>query len=148
AYRQLLTVLEAIGGDPARALDRIAVLRDPRPETAYQYLLVVGAAPLSLDVVDQLDVEPAELLWGPGDAPAQRDQLLDRSQLGATDRDDLSPVHDDRPYFFQNTRGLVATAMAQPGRLWVLAGALLLVIVLVAGDRAALRPALVASGSG
>lgn len=65
AYRQLLTVLEAletIGVDRARALDGIVVLRDPRPETAYQYLLVVATSPLSIDRVDQLDVAPAELL--------------------------------------------------------------------------------------
>jgi spermidine synthase len=154
AYRQLLTVLEALeslGVDRARALDGIAVLRDPRPETAYHYLLVVGTAPLPLDVVDRLDLEPAELLAAPGDAPEQRAQLLDRTQLGATDQDDLSPVHDDRPYFFQNTRGLLATAMAQPGRLWVLAGALLLLLVLIAEDREArsfVRPATVAIGSG
>jgi spermidine synthase len=154
AYRQLLTVLEALeslGVDRSRALDRIAVLRDPRPETAYHYLLVVGAAPLPLDVVNRLDLEPAELLWGPGDAPAQRARLLDRTQLGATDRDDLSPVHDDRPYFFQNTRGLVATATAQPGRLGVLAGALVLVLVLIADERAVhpfVRPAAVAAGAG
>ena len=154
AYRQLLTVLDALassGVDRAAAFDRIAVLRDPRPEVAYQYLLVVGIAPLALDVVDRLDVEPAEILWGPGDAPEQRARLLDRTQLGATDRDDLSPVRDDRPYFFQNTRGLWATAMAQPGRLWVLAGALLLVLFLIAEDREArsfVRPALVATGGG
>jgi len=154
AYRQLLTVLEALeslGVDRARAFDRIAVLRDPRPETAYQYLLVVGTAPLPMDVVDRLDLEPAELIWGPGDAPEQGAQLLDRTQLGATDQDDLSPVHDDRPYFFQNTKGLLATAMAQPGRLWVLAGALLLVLVLLAENREArsfVRPAAVATGGG
>jgi hypothetical protein len=146
----VLEALESLGVDRARALDGIAVLRDPRPETAYQYLLVVGTAPLPLDVVDRLDVAPAELLSAPGDAPEQRAQVLDRAQLGATDQDDLSPVHDDRPYFFQNTRGLVATAMAQPGRLWVLAGALLLVLVLVVVEREAsfVRPAAVATGAG
>ncbi|MCB9562211.1 MAG: hypothetical protein H6708_17540 [Kofleriaceae bacterium] len=154
AYRQLLTVLEALaslGIDRARALDGIAVLRDPRPGTAYQYLLVVGTAPLALDVVDQLDREPAELLWGPGDPPERSAQLLDRSRLGATADDDLSPVHDDRPYFFQNTRGLRATALAQPGRLWVLAGALAMVFVLIVEGREAralARPATVAAGVG
>jgi hypothetical protein len=56
-------------------------------------------------------------------------------------------VHDERPYFFQNTKGLVATAGAEPGRLWVLAGALLLVIVLVVARREPgfARPAVVAS---
>jgi hypothetical protein len=152
AYRQLVTVLEAldaIGVSRARALDGIVVLHDPRPETAYRYLLVIATSPIPLDVVERLDVEPAELLWGPGDPPERAAQLLDPTRLGATDRDDLTPVHDDRPYFFQNTRGLRATALAEPGRLWVLAGALLLVVVLSrsgGGDaRAFLRPAAVAA---
>jgi hypothetical protein len=155
AYRQLLTVLEALArrGIPrARALDGIAILRDPRAGTAYRYMLVVRTSPLPLDVVDGLDLEPAELLWGPGDPPERAAQLLDPAQLGATGRDDLSPVHDERPYFFQNTRGLRATALAEPARLWVLAGALALVIILVLerrrDDRPFLRPAAVATGVG
>ena len=87
-------------------------------------MLVVRTSPMPLEVADRLDLEPAELLWGPGDPPERAAQLLDRAQLGATGRDDLSPVHDERPYFFQNTKGLRATALAEPGRLWVLAGAL------------------------
>jgi len=110
----------------------------------------VRTSPIPLDVADGLDVDPAELLWGPGDPPERAAQLLDRTQLGATARDDLSPVHDLRPYFFQNTSGLVATALAQPGRLWVLAGALVLVLVLIAqrrrdDARAFVRPAAVAT---
>ncbi|HEY1551600.1 MAG TPA: hypothetical protein VGG28_27420 [Kofleriaceae bacterium] len=142
AYRQLLTVLEALGGDRDRALEGIAVLRDPQPDTAYRYLIVVRTSPMPLDVADQLDVEPAELLWGPGDPPERRAQLLDPKQLGATARDDLSPVHDERPYFFQNTKGLWSTALAEPGRLWVLVGAMMLVIVLARGS---LRPAAIAT---
>lgn len=155
AYRQLLTVLEAlqsIGVSPTRALEGIVVLRDPRPKIAYRYMLVVRTSPLPLDVVDLLDVDPAELLWGPGDPPERRAQLLDRAQLGATRDDDLSPVHDERPYFFQNTKGLRATALAQPGRLWVLAGAVLLVLMLILergrDARSFLRPAAVATGVG
>ena len=155
AYRQLLTVIEALetlGVPRPHALDGIVVLRDPRPGTAYQFLLVVRTSAMPLEVVDGLDVSPAELLWGPGDPPERAAQLLDRARLGVTDDDDLSPVHDDRPYFFQNTRGLVATARAEPGRLWVLAGALLLVVMLI-GERgrearAFLRPAAVAGGLG
>jgi hypothetical protein len=143
AYRQLLTILEALGPN---ALDGIAVLRDPRPGTAYRYLIIVQRSPMPLDVADRLDVEPAELLWGPGDPPERRAQLLDRTTLGATDRDDLSPVHDDRPYFFQNTKGFVATALAEPGRLWVLAGALLLIGILTLEQRGAfVRPAAAAA---
>src|SRR5207247_725089 len=82
---------------------------------------------MPLDAVDRLDVAPAELLWGPGDPPERSVELLDPTKLGATADDDLTPVHDDRPYFFQNTKGLRATALAQPGRLWALAGAVLLV---------------------
>ena len=149
AYRQLLTVIEALGLPRDRALEGIAVLHDPRPGTAYQYMIVARPTPLALDVVDRLDVPPAELLWGPGDPPDRAAQLLDPHQLGATNRDDLSPVHDDRPYFFQNTKGLVATALAQPGRLWVLAGALVLCLVLVVergrDARAFVRPAAVAT---
>lgn len=151
AYRQLLTVLaalDALGIPRARALDGIVVLRDPRPGTAYRYLLVVRKAPIPLDIVDALDTAPAELLWGPGDPPERSAQLLDPRQLGATAADDLSPVHDDRPYFFQNTRGLAATALAQPGRLWVLAGALVLVVALIlerGRDPHFLRPAAVAT---
>ncbi len=114
AYRQLLTVIEAletIGVPRARALDGIAVLRDPRLETAYRYMLVIRTSPMPLDVVDGLDVDPAELLWGPGDPPERSVQLLDPKQIGATGRDDLTPVHDERPYFFQNTKGLRATAL-------------------------------------
>jgi hypothetical protein len=155
AYRQLLTVLEAldaIGVPRARALDGIVVLHDPRPGTAYRYLLVVGTSPMPLDVVDRFDLDPAELLWGPGDPQERGAQLLDRAQLGATDDDDLTPVHDERPYFFQNTKGLRATALAEPGRLWVLAGALVLVFVAVAerrrDARTFVRPAAVATGIG
>ncbi|MBK9034918.1 MAG: hypothetical protein IPL61_27255 [Myxococcales bacterium] len=155
AYRQLLTVLEAraaTGVARDRALDGIAVLRDPRPETAYRYLLVVASARLPLDVVDALDVEPAELLWGPGDPPERAAQLLDRAQLGATAADDLAPVHDERPYFFQNTQGLRATARAQPGRLGALVGAVLLVGLLVVerrrDPRSFVRPAAIAAGLG
>ena len=155
AYRQLLTVIEAletIGVSRARALEGIVVLHDPRPGTAYRYMLVAGTSPMPLDVVDRLDVEPAELLWGPGDPPERGVQLLDPTQLGATGNDDLTPVHDERPYFFQNTRGLRATALAQPDRLWVLAGAVLLVLVLVVergrDARSFLRPAAVATGLG
>jgi SAM-dependent methyltransferase len=154
AYRQLLTVLDALaasGVPRERALDRIAVLRDPRPGTAYRYLLVVATSAMPLDAADRLDVAPAELLWGPGDPPERAAQLLDPARLGATDRDDLTPVHDDRPYFFQNTKGLRATALAEPGRLWVLAGAILLVVILVAerGDaRPFIRPAAAATGIG
>ncbi|HEY4056774.1 MAG TPA: class I SAM-dependent methyltransferase [Kofleriaceae bacterium] len=138
AFRQLLTVLAALeaNGIPRdKALDGIAVLRDERPGTAYRYELIVRASPMPLEVVDGLDIEPAELLWGPGDPPERRAQLLDPKQLGATARDDFSPVHDDRPYFFQNTKGLVATALAEPGRLWVLVGALVLVVVLLVERR-------------
>jgi SAM-dependent methyltransferase len=155
AYRQLLTVLEAfetIGVSRARALDGIVVLHDPRPGTAYRYMLVVQASPMPLDVADGLDQPPAELLWGPGDPPERRVQLLDRAKLGATADDDLTPVHDERPYFFQNTKGLGATALAQPGRLWVLAGAVLLVVILTVergrDARSFLRPAAVATGLG
>jgi spermidine synthase len=155
AYRQLLTVLEAfeaIGVSRARALEGIVVLRDPRPGTAYRYTLVVATSPMPLDVVDRLDVLPAELLWGPGDPPERAVELLDRAQLGATDGDDLTPVHDERPYFFQNTKGLRSTALAQPGRLWVLAGAVLLVLVLMfergREGRSFFRPAAVATGLG
>ena len=152
AYRQLLTVLEALeasGVTRARALEGIVVVHDPRPGTAYRYMLVVRTSPMPLDVVDRLDVEPAELMWGPGDPPERSVQLLDRAQLGATADDDLTPVHDERPYFFQNTKGLRATALAQPGRLWVLAGAVLLVIILMfERSRTLLRPAAVATGVG
>ncbi len=146
AYRQLVTVIEALGGDPARALEGIVVLHDPRPGTAYRYMLVVRTSPMPLDVVDRLDLPPAELLWGPGDPPERRLELLDPTKLGATRDDDLTPVHDERPYFFQNTRGLRATALAQPGRLWVLAGAIVLVLVLMRGR--SVRQAAVASGLG
>ena len=155
AYRQLLTVLEAlerIGVPRARALEGIVVLRDPRPGTAYRYLVIAGTSPIPLGVADRLDVEPAELLWGPGDPPERSVQLLDPAQLGATGRDDLAPVHDERPYFFQNTRGLRATALAEPGRLWVLAGAIVLVLVLAferaRDDRSFVHPAAVATGLG
>jgi len=61
-------------------------------------------------------------------------------------------VHDDRPYFFQTTKGFGAAALAQPGRLWALAGAVVLVIILVLErrreGRAVLRPAGVAIGVG
>ena len=109
AYRQLLTVIEAletIGVGRARALEGIVVLHDPRPGTAYRYMLVVRTSPMPLDVADRLDLPPAELLWGPGDPPERSVQLLDRAKLGATGDDDLAPVHDERPYFFQNTKGL------------------------------------------
>ncbi len=152
AYRQLRTVieaLEALGVPRARALDGIAVLTDPRPDSAYRYLLVVRASPMPLEVADALDLDPAELLWGPGDPPERGGELLDPARLGATDKDDLSPVHDDRPYFFQNTRGLWATALAEPVQLGVLAGAVVLVLVLLLeGGRDArgfARPAAVAS---
>jgi hypothetical protein len=155
AYRQLLTVLEAfeqMGVPLRRALEGIVVLHDPRPGTAYRYMVIARTAPMPLDVADRLDVEPAELLWGPGDPPERGVQLLDPAQLGATGRDDLTPVHDDRPYFFQNTKGLGATALAEPGRLWVLAGAVLLVLVLISerrrDARAFVRPAAVATGLG
>lgn len=145
AYRQLLTVLEALGGDRQRALDGIVVLHDPRPGTAYRFMLVVRTSPIPIEVADRLDV--AELLWAPGDPPERATELLDPAKLGITDADDLAPVHDDRPYFFQNTNGLVATALAEPGRLYVLAGALVLVVVLLV-ERKIVRPALVASGLG
>ncbi|MBP6630307.1 MAG: hypothetical protein KA297_12805 [Kofleriaceae bacterium] len=154
AYRQLLTVLEALarrGLDRARALEGIVVMRDPSPDTAYRYLLVVRPAPIALELVDQLDAPGAELLWGPGDPPERAADLLDARALGATSADDLAPVHDDRPYFFQNTRGLWATATAQPGPLWVLAGAVVLVVVLLADRRGApslVRPAVSAAGLG
>jgi hypothetical protein len=152
AFRQLRTVLEALerrGVARDRALEGIVVLTDSRPGTAYRYMIVVRASAMPLDVADALDIEPAELLWGPGDPPERRRDLLDPAKLGATDRDDFAPVHDDRPYFFQNTKGLVATALAEPARLWVLVGAIALVIVLIAerrGDaRAFVRPAAVAT---
>lgn len=151
AYRQLLTVIAALGTSRERALDGIVVLRDPRPGTAYRYMLIVRTSPMPLEVVDALDADEAELLWGPGDPPERRAQLLDPASLGATGRDDLTPVHDERPYFFQNTKGLVATALAEPGRLWVLVGAVLLVFVLVIERRegsAFVRPAAIASGLG
>lgn len=153
AYRQLLTVmaaLERLGIARERALEGLVVLHDPRPDTAYRYLIVVGTAPIPLEQVDRFDVAPAELLWGPGDPPERGQQLFDRAQLGATADDDLDPVYDERPYFFQNTKGVLATAQAQHGRLGVLAGALLLVGVLISG-RGAQRPgraALVATALG
>jgi hypothetical protein len=162
AYRQLLTVLEALesmGISRERALEGIVVLNDPRPGTAYRYMLIVRTSPMPLDVADELDIEPAELLWAPGDPRERSAQLLDRKRLGATDKDDLSPVHDERPYFFQNTKGLVATAFAEPGRVWVLIGSLVLVLVLMFErrrddsivrriDHAFLRPAGVATSLG
>lgn len=156
AYRQLLTVLEALasmGVPRAKALDGIVVLHDPRPNIAYRYMLVVRTSAIVLDVVDALDVPPAELLWGPGDPPERSTQLLDPKRLGATHRDDLSPVHDDRPYFFQNTKGLVATVIADEGRLWVFLGAFVLLLVLIVERRrqdsdAFTRPALAAASLG
>lgn len=152
AYRQLLTVLEAlenIGVPRARALEGIVVLHDPRPGTAYRFMLVVRTSAMPIAVADGLDEAPAELLWGPGDPPERGRELLDPRTLGATGRDDFAPVHDERPYFFQNTKGLVATALAEPERLWVLIGALLLGVVLIGERRhdavSFLRPALVAS---
>lgn len=128
AYRQLRTVIEALG---EHALDHVAVLRDQRPGTAYRYLIVARKSAMTTELADALDVSPAELLWGPGDPPEREAELLDATKIGATEADDLAPVHDDRPYFFQNTRGVVATALAEPGRLWVLAGALALLCVLI-----------------
>jgi len=155
AYRQLLTVLEALetlGIPRARALDGIVVLNDPRRGIAYKYMLVVRTSPMPLEIVDGFDVEPAELLWGPGDPPERSAQLLDPRKLGATAKDDFTPVHDERPYFFQNTRGLVATALAEPGRLWVLIGAIVLVLVLMIerGEDAgaSVRPSVVATSLG
>jgi hypothetical protein len=162
AYRQLLTVLEALAsmGVPRdRALEGIVVLNDPRPGTAYRYMLIVRTSPMPLEVADELDIEPAELLWAPGDPPERSAQLLDRKRLGATNKDDLSPVHDERPYFFQNTNGLFATALAEPGRLWVLVGAVVLVLVVMFErrrddsivrrlDQTLLRPAAVATSLG
>ncbi|CAN5387079.1 hypothetical protein BH11MYX1_BH11MYX1_39560 [soil metagenome] len=155
AYRQLLTVLEALdrlGVPRARALEGIVVLHDPRPGTAYRFMLVVRTSPMPIAVADALDEAPAELLWGPGDPPERGRALLDPDKLGATGRDDFTPVHDERPYFFQNTEGLAATALAEPERVWVLVGAVLLVIVLVGERRhdavAFLRPAVVASALG
>ena len=155
AYRQLLTVIEAlerVGVNRARALEGIAVLHDPRPGTAYRYVVIVRTSPMPLDVADRLDLEPAELLWGPGDTAERRTQLLDPASLGATNRDDLTPVHDERPYFFQNTKGLRATAFAEPGRLWVLVCAVVLILVLIVerrrDARSFLRPAAVATGLG
>ncbi len=142
AYRQLVTVLDALaelGVPRERALDGIVVMHDPSPGTAYRYMLVVGTAPIPVEVVDVLDVSPVELLWGPGDPPERAVALLDPSHLGATSDDDLTAVHDDRPYFFQNTRGLWATAAAEPGRLWVLVGALLLMLVLIVDRRRVAR---------
>ncbi|HUS27462.1 MAG TPA: hypothetical protein VMZ53_03105 [Kofleriaceae bacterium] len=149
AYRQLLTVIEALGIPRDKALEGIVVLYDPRPGTAYRYMVVVRTSPMPLDAVDELDVPPAELLWGPGDPPERAAELLDPKKLGATANDDLTPVHDERPYFFQNTKGLVATALAEPGRLWVLAGAVVLVLLLMfeRGHRS-LRPAAAAAGLG
>jgi hypothetical protein len=107
---------------------------------------------MPLEVADELDLDPAELLWGPGDPPERGVELLDPTKLGATGKDDLSPVHDVRPYFFQNTKGLVATALAEPGRLWVLTGALLLVLILIIERgqdvRPFFRPAAVATALG
>ncbi len=155
AYRQLLTVLDALatmGVSRARALEGIVVLHDPRPGTAYRYMLVVRTSPMPVDVAELLDVPPAELLWAPGDPPERSVQLLDAAKLGVTADDDLTPVHDDRPYFFQNTKGLLATALAEPGRLWVLAGAVLLALLVMVerghDGRAFVRPAAVASGVG
>lgn len=149
AYRQLLTVIEALESiGVTRPLDGIAVLHDPRPGTAYKYMLIARPTPMPLDVVDALDVPPAELLWGAGDPPERSAELLDRARLGATDDDDLAPVHDERPYFFQNTKGLVATALAEPGRLWGLAGALLLVLVLMLDRDRQVRAGAVATGLG
>jgi hypothetical protein len=163
AYRQLLTVIEALetlGVSRARALEGIVVLRDPRPGTAYRYMLVVRTSPMPLDVADRLDLPPADLLWAPGDPEKRGVELLDPTKLGVTADDDLTPVHDQRPYFFQNTKGLLATALAEPGRLWVLAGAILLVLVLIiergrterfdslVGAPSFLRPAAVAAGLG
>ncbi|MEO8707389.1 MAG: hypothetical protein ABI867_45600, partial [Kofleriaceae bacterium] len=151
AYRQLLTVIEALESiGVSRPLDGIVVLHDPRPGTAYRFMVVVRASPMPLDDADGLDTPPAELLWGPGDSAERSAELLDRTKLGATDDDDLSPVHDERPYFFQNTKGLTATALAQPGRLWGLAGALLVVVVVAFAERSPsfLRPAAVATGLG
>ena len=51
AYRQLLTVIEAletIGVNRERALEGIVVLHDPRPGTAYRYMLVVRTSPMPL----------------------------------------------------------------------------------------------------
>jgi SAM-dependent methyltransferase len=152
AYRQLLTVIEALGVGRDRALEGIVVLHDPRPGTAYRFMVVVRTSPMPIDVADRLDLEPAELLWAPGDEPQRAVELLDATKLGATADDDLTPVYDERPYFFQNTKGLFATALAEPGRLWVLAGAVLLVIVLMLERRrdvrAFLQPAAVATGLG
>lgn len=130
AYRQLLTVLEALGTTRERGLDGIAVLHDARPGTAYRFMLIVRTSPIPLDVADAFDVDDAELLWGPGDPPERRAKLLDPASLGVTGRDDFTPVHDERPFFFQNTKGLVATALAEPGRMWVGIGALVLVLIL------------------
>ncbi|MFT3697805.1 MAG: hypothetical protein QM831_31990 [Kofleriaceae bacterium] len=150
AYRQLLTVLDALKHlGVARPLEGIVVIHDARPLTAYHFTIIVRMQPIPIELVDALDVEPAELLWAPGDPPERATALLDPRQLGITARDDLSPVHDERPYFFQNTRGLVATALAEPGRLWVLAGALALIAVIMIHRRVA-GPAIVATflGSG
>jgi predicted membrane-bound spermidine synthase len=154
AYRQLLTVLDAletIGVPRARALECIVVLRDPRPGTAYRYMLVVRTSAMPVEIADSLDIEPAELMWAPGDPPERATRLLDRSQLGATAGDDLSPVRDERPYFFQNTKGLLATALAEPERLWVLVGSLVLVVVLALQrrhDTRFTRPAVAATSLG
>ncbi|MBA3819909.1 MAG: hypothetical protein H0X17_13520, partial [Deltaproteobacteria bacterium] len=80
AYRQLLTVIEAlatIGVHRERALEGIVVLHDPRPGTAYRYMVIVRTSPMPLDAADRLDLPPAELLWGPGDPPERSVELLD-----------------------------------------------------------------------
>ncbi len=152
AYRQLLTVLEALERSASVAHARSkesssCTIHGPERPTATCWSC--GPRRCRWRWPTASTSTRRSCLWGPGDPPERRRPAA-RSGASSAPRadDDLTPVHDERPYFFQNTKGLRATALAEPGRLWVLAGAILLVLVLIVerrrDARSFLRPAAVA----
>jgi spermidine synthase len=150
--RGALTALEAVNRvtkNPSEAMGHVAVVSQPNDEhTPYNHLLIVKRSPLTpreLASVNQLSRDQKYVVQFPNQPPFPAIQeLMAAASLGCADAAigtlNVTPVHDDNPFFFDFTFGV-------PTALWpllytsaILTAALVFVSFLLSSRRSGAGP--------
>ena len=127
---------EERGHEPSAVLDHLIVVNgargDPARQEAHRPLLLVQRQPYTAGQLAQLHAAMEELGLDAYFSPGRRERLALAALRGATLADfvaaaalDISPTTDDRPFFYDATRGLDSKLT------WLLGGALLACVLVL-----------------
>ena len=127
---------EERGHEPSAVLDHLVIVNgargDPARQEAYRPLLLVQRQPYTAGQLARLHAAMEELVLDAYFAPGRRERPALAALRGATLADfvaaaafDISPTTDDRPFFYDATRGLDSKLT------WLLGGALLACVLVM-----------------